>query len=119
MFDAVWNRQGLLESHLTGVTDAVDEDGLLTGEKTKTYSDPAPVSANITPAGGQYTRNVFGSFEDYTHIIVSAEPLRIVKDSLLKYEGSVYRTRRVAHDLNTFYYALEAVNAQNYPGPDW
>lgn len=139
MFDMVWNREPMSEIHLTGYEYAVDAEGYKTGEKTKVYSEPVDIFARITPAKGIYRDNVFGAFEDYTHIIISAEPLSIVKDSILFYPaikpqsgfgqivfgetvfggaegygGSAYVVKRVAHDLNTFYYALESVNAKDY-----
>lgn len=140
MFDMVWNREEITEIHLTEVEELLDENGFKTGEKLKKYSSPVSVFARITPATGKYGDNVFGGFEDYSHIIISAEPLSIVKDSVLYYPAirptagfgyiqfgasnfgdsspaveDVYTVKRVAHDLNTYYYALEAVNAEDYP----
>lgn len=140
MFDMVWNREEITEIHLIGVVDAVDDNGFKTGEKIKSYSSPVSVFARITPATGAYGENVFGGFENYSHIIISAEPLSIIKDSVLYYPAlyptagfgslqfgisafgvasagvqEVYTVKRVAHDLNTYYYALEAVNAKDYP----
>ena len=140
MFDMLWNREPMSEIHLLGYTDLVDDEGYRTGEKVKEYSEPVDVYARITPARGTYLDNVFGSFEDYTHIIIAAEPLSIVKDSILyypaipkqtgfgeirfgesqfggtsKFTGRIYTVKRVAHDLNTYYYALESVNGEGYP----
>lgn len=117
MFDVVWNRQAMKESHLLDDADAVDENGLRTGEKVKTYSEWVDVYANISPAGSEYVRNVFGAFEDYTHYIIAAEPLSIAEQSVIYYEGNYYAVRRAAHDLNTYLYALEAANVQDYPNP--
>lgn len=107
----------MTEIHYVGDTEIIDENGFLTGEKEKSYSEPVEFYANLSAPGGAYTRNAFGSFKDYTHVLTAARELPVQEESIVFFQGKPYKVRRCSLSLNFYIYALEAVNAQDYPSP--
>lgn len=122
MRDLVRNRQHIVERHLVSFDYRPDPDnpGRLTAEKEKQYSEPYEFWATITPPAGEYARNPFGSFRDYTHIMSAAHSrhLPVAEESILWFEGKAYKVLRFApHVLDDDLWALGAVNASEYPNP--
>lgn len=65
-------------------TEAVDSDGYYTGERIPTLGLVKQADACISPASGQYTIEMFGGLEGYTHVISSSDPeLPLAETSVL------------------------------------
>ncbi|MBQ5679684.1 MAG: hypothetical protein IIV44_07200 [Rikenellaceae bacterium] len=54
-------------------TQLNDRDGYFTGDYGITYSDPAPMRANISPARGTAQTEQFGTGIDYDKVIVTCD----------------------------------------------
>lgn len=55
----------------TGVLDAVDENGRLTGEHPVQYATAVQMYANISPATGVSNTEQFGNLDNYDKVIVT------------------------------------------------
>lgn len=100
---------------------ARDENGLLTGEKTSSYSTPETAWANISPAGSAVTVQPFGTDIRYDKTIVMADPkFPVDEHSLLRLDGDPeydsggnlipdHIVVRVSRSLNSVSYAVRQV----------
>lgn len=112
--------------------ELVDEDGFYTGETGVGYAAPVKLMANVSPATGQSSTEMFGNLTDYDHIIVTdwldcpidentvlfygktpsdvpipnSDPPATVKSSY----GYNYVVRRVAKSLNSVAIAIRKVD---------
>lgn len=66
-----------------GEEDILDDDGNLTGETRKTYSNPVKAFARISPNTGQAESNPFGINTDYDKAISTVQRLPIDEYSRL------------------------------------
>lgn len=65
-------------------TENVDADGNYTGERAPTMGVVKRAEACISPASGQYTIEMFGGLEGYSHVLTSSDPeLPLVETSVL------------------------------------
>lgn len=56
----------------SGKTELVDEYGNSTGQYALSYGQPTQMYANISPATGHSSTEIFGSLENYDKVIVTA-----------------------------------------------
>lgn len=103
------------------ITD--DVTGYHTGEKTAVYSKPVKGFENISPAKGESQIEQFGSYEDYSKVILTYDInypmdensiLWVDKDPMLDTSGNAtvphdYIVTHVAKSLNTKAYAINKV----------
>lgn len=100
----------------------IDEDGFETGEKTVGYEEPVLMKANISPAVGEASIQLFGSYTDYDKVISTCEmDCPIDEHSVLfvdvepVYEGGKlinthdYIVKKVAKSLNSISIAIQKV----------
>lgn len=100
---------------------ARDTNGLLTGEKTSSYSIPKLTWANISPASSGVTVQPFGTDIRYDKVIVIADPkFPVDEHSLLRLDENLQTDRdgnlipdhivvRVSRSLNSVSYAIRQV----------
>lgn len=98
-----------------------DKNGLLTGEKTSSYSTPELAWANISPASSGVTVQPFGVDIRYDKVIVIADPkFPVDEHSLLRLDGDPeydsggnlipdHIVVRVSRSLNSVSYAVRQV----------
>lgn len=117
------NKSEFWYSLYNGKTDVVDADGFKTGEKEITYTAPRMCRANISPATGVNTVEMFGTSEQYDKVIVldavTAPPIdentvlcvdkppTYDADDRLLYD---YVVKRVARSLNYVSIAISKVS---------
>ena len=78
------NKQTIYYALFTGYTDATDASGYKTGEKVKTYGNPAPCRINVSPASGNVMWEVFGLDTNYSKTMTTADlSCQIEEDSIL------------------------------------
>lgn len=112
------NKQKFHYATYLGKTETVDTQGNLTGGKTKTYSEPVEMCANISAARGEASVEQFGINERYSRTIVTDQmDCPIDTDSKLWIdvpvtEPSNYRVVRVAKSLNSITYAIVEVTGR-------
>lgn len=98
-----------------------DENGLLTGERTSSYSTPKLTWANISPASSGVAVQLFGMDIRYDKVIVIADPkfpvdehslLRLDEELQTDSDGNLipdYIVVRVSRSLNSVSYAVRQV----------
>lgn len=95
-----------------GLEDARDEQGRLTGEKVRSFSDSAPISASVSRASGRVSEELFGTSLDYDYTILSHDTaLPIREEDLILLEGATCAVSRIARSLNVLAIAAKRVNA--------
>lgn len=67
------NRQTVYYAMRTGETENVDKNGLITGERTVTYTDPKPMQISVSAARGETGLEQFGTNVNYTHTLVTSD----------------------------------------------
>lgn len=104
-----------------GSSPVTDENGLLTGENSVSYSAPVQAFANISPASSGVTIQPFGTDIRYDKTIIMADPkFPIDEHSLLRLDGDPeydsggnlipdYIVVRVSRSLNSVSYAVRQV----------
>lgn len=113
------NQTGLFYALYESETDTVNADGKKTGGKTKVYSTPVFLRANISPATGRAMAEAFGKDLNYSHILyVSGRNCPITEESILWiYDGLTedsdlsglvcnYAVVGIAKSLNETLYAI-------------
>lgn len=92
-------------------TDAVlDDDERETGEEAPDYAPPVEKKGNISPADQAAYVQIFGTFTDYTHILVMDDPnVEIDENGLIVWKGNTYIVQRVAPSINSVRIALKKV----------
>lgn len=100
----------------------IDSDGFETGEKTVGYTDPVEMKANISPAAGEASVQLFGSYADYDKIISTCEmdcpidehsvlfvdTMPDIEEGKLK-NAHDYIVKKVAKSLNSISIAIQKV----------
>ena len=66
----VRNKKPFYSSFYMGLTNVYDEQGYLTGEKRKAYSEPRKRYGNISPSSGYAQVEQFGSNVSYDKVII-------------------------------------------------
>ena len=100
--------------------ELTDADGNYTGETSVGYGNPVACKANISPATGESTQEMFGNLTDYDRVIVSDDTtLPIDENSVLFIDatptdgageyGYDYIVRRVARSINSIAIAVRKV----------
>lgn len=78
------NKVGFFYATYQGETDTVNAAGAKTGGKTKSYSSPVFMRANISPANGTAREEPFGKDLNYSHVIyVNGTSCPITEESKL------------------------------------
>ena len=115
------NKREIWYSLYQGETVLTDSNGDYTGETEITYSFPAQIRANVSPATGQSDLEMFGNLADYDRVIVTDEVnIPINENSVLfidsppiisanNVSGFDYIVRRVARSFNSVAIAIRKV----------
>lgn len=91
-------------------TQAVDSDGLYTGESTIVYTDPVEFRAVISPATGGASDYIFGNLENYDKILqFDMLDCPITTTSIIIIDDADYIVSRVAESLNHYTVAVKKV----------
>lgn len=129
MRDLRANTRELWYATYQGETAVVDENGDLTGEKQKSYSEPVKFRANLSATRGtqgftgtgvsydyfgadvQYdliisTANMTLPIDEYT-LIWTSEPAKV--NGVVDYEQAQYRVKAVARGLQHMKYAIRSL----------
>lgn len=109
------NKQKLWAVNIISVTEAVDENGNLTGEMVETYAEPVPIFITLYPSNGNIVRQIFGQDASYDMIAVS-ETVELLPSTLLFRSQPVnnyattydYRVEKIQRSLNVTQYGLES-----------
>lgn len=116
------NKQTFYYSLYTGTTDGVDEDGYLTGEEIRSYTNPQPMKASIAEPSGYTAIMQFGTnlaydrqlvfdrdpgFDEYT--ILWIDHLPVVDGVETPHD---YRVVRVSRSLNVVSVFVRKVNEE-------
>jgi hypothetical protein len=115
MLSLTQNKQTIYYALYENRTDII-KDGLKTGSKEKTYSDPVAFRCNVSPARGVADEEQFGINTDYDRTIVTTVmDCPIQEDSILwvgipTTEAHNYRVIRKAVSLNSIVYAIKEVS---------
>ena len=106
------NKTPIVYKLYTGKTEAVDDDGMYTGEQVPTYADPVTIRASVSAARGMADLELFGVDVVYSNtIIVDDMTCPIDENSLIEIGGDPYAVVRVAKSLNHITYAVQKLNA--------
>lgn len=73
MVSLAQNRQKIWFAELESISDMVDSDGYLTGEKHKTYTAPQSFLIYVSPAKGSAVWYPFGIGDDYTNVMSTCD----------------------------------------------
>ena len=115
------NKRKFHYCNYVGLTDVLDEDNNLTGEKIITYSDPIEYHANISTIKGDTQFEFFGDFKNYDRVIMASDPTwEIDENSVLFVDKEVeydddktplfdYIVTKVAPSLNGIAVAIKRV----------
>lgn len=115
MLSLTQNKQTIYYALYEGMVDRI-KDGLKTGGKDKSYSEPVAFRCNVSPARGVADEEQFGINTDYDRTIVtSVMDCPIQEDSILWVGISTsqaynYRVVRKAESLNSIVYAIKEVS---------
>lgn len=104
----------------SGTDAGYDEQGFMTFENTPTYSKWVEFRANISPARGESTAELFGNDIDYDKVIITDDlTCPIDENSVLAIDMTVaadtavstydYIVKKVAKSLNFIQYAVKKV----------
>lgn len=110
---------------LSDNSEAVDENGYYTGERTKTYSEPIKFNAHISAAKGKASQEAFGLNLAYDKTIITDKNCPITETSVLFIdkeplfdEGDMplndYEVVSVAESLNYKMIAIKKVSDENH-----
>ena len=95
----------------TGFTDEVDSNGLYTGTKIPTYTQPIEIKASVSASRGTTDLDLFGINVPYTHtVIVDDITCPIDENSILYINNKPYAVLLVAKSLNHISYAIRELN---------
>ena len=117
------NRQKIWYAKLTGETENRDSYGLLTGERTLSYTDPEPLRINVSAARGEAALEQFGTGTDYTHTLVTDDLNCPIDENSVLWIGRTpvdntphnFVVARVAKSLNSVVYAVREVKVTAIP----
>ena len=109
------NKQKIYYANYLGETPILDENGLDTGDKEITYTEPEEAWVNISASRGSANVELFGTDINYTNTIVTDEDLGIDEHSILwvsaePTEPYNYIVVLVAKSINSFSYAIRKVD---------
>ena len=111
------NMQPFYYALYQSLQDAVDSDGLKTGEKVKTYNNPVRMKANISPARGDASVEVFGKELNYTKVISTCNMNCLITEESILWIGKNPNTEphnyvvvKIAKSLNSILYAVKEVD---------
>ena len=119
------NKRELWYSLYNGETELTDSNGDYTGETEITYSAPVMIRANVSPATGQSSIEMFGNFTDYDRVLVTDDvDIPINENSVVFLESSPvitgnkisnydYEVRRVARSFNSVSIAIKQVSDED------
>lgn len=117
MRSAVINKQTIYYALYTGITDAVDSDGFLTGEKVKTYAEPVEFRINVSPSKGYAKVEPFGIETSYDRVMNTCDLTCPINEETLVWVDKTpqdgphnYRVTRVAPGLKNIVYAIQGVS---------
>ena len=125
MRDLKRNQQTFYYSLYLGKENVVDIYGNKTGEKRIAYGDPVEMYANISPANGNASTDIFGKDLQYSKTIVTCDmecPITETsvlwidmepyddQNNLLPYD---YMVTQVARGLNNIVYAVSKAEVRN------
>lgn len=97
-------------------TDIPDSDGLKTGEKRNSYSDPVEAQMSVSAAKGEAAYGPFGADLDYTKIVITDDMTCPIDEHSVMWIGASaqephnYEIVRVAKSLNHITYAVKEVD---------
>lgn len=114
------NKQTFYYATYSETTMGYDEDGFMTFENASGYSKWTAFRANISPARGESTAELFGSDIDYDKVIITDDlNCPIDENSVLAIDMTVegntdvttydYVVKKVAKSLNFIQYAVKKV----------
>ena len=102
-----------------GKSEAHDDEGYETGEKSVSYEKPVKLMCNVSPATGEAQIALFGSLESYDKVIVTDdmncpidENTVLFIDKAPNFQGTPaydYKVRRVAKSHNSISIAVSKV----------
>ena len=122
MLSLAINQQTIYYALYTGTTEAVDSDGLYTGDWEESYAEPVAIEASVSAARGTSDIDLFGINESYTKtVIVDDTDCPINEASILWIDANPetdehnYEVVRVAKSLNHITYAVQKVNVGPSP----
>lgn len=110
------NKQTLYYATYSGITDVVDADGNLTGEKATSYSFPVKACMNIAPNTGRVVTSYFGNDTNYSHILCTTDMSCPINQNTRVWIGQTpnqsadnwnFVVKRVAKSLNSILIAVE------------
>lgn len=114
------NKQTIYYANYTGKTDIYDENGLYTGVKAPTYTDPVKIKVNVSASRGQAEIDLFGTDLNYTNTITIDNDYGIDEHSILWFGKEPYLNNEltphnyivvsVAKSLNSIVYAIRKVD---------
>lgn len=117
------NKQKIYFANYLGKTDTYDEDGLLTGEPTVSYTEPTSAKVNVSASRGEAYLDLFGTDLNYTNTIVSDKDLGIDENSILwvgkepyinnELSSHNYTVVSIAKSFNSVVYAIRKVDVEN------
>lgn len=107
------NKQTFYYALYEGTEDIVDEEGYITGTKV-VYSEPIKAKANINPAKGKTTLDLFGIDSSSYQRVILMEKTDIKEDSVLwigiePTDNYNYIVKKVAKGLNSVAIAIARV----------
>ena len=113
------NKRSVWYCLYTGETEQTDSAGNYTGEVKVNYAAPVWMAANVSPATGQSSSEMFGNLQDYDKVIVTDWiSCPIDENSVLfvdttpteeSEKGYDYIVRRVAKSINSLSIAISKV----------
>lgn len=111
------NKRKLHYASLIGTETIFDEWGNETGEEKPVYTDVKELNCNISPAVGTEEVNAFGSFTDYSRVIVTGVGCPLVEGCVVWFGVDAngphnYIVVKKADSKNGFLYALQEVKVR-------
>ena len=120
------NKQKIYYANYTGRSEVTDENGLITGETSISYTNPVGVNVNVSASRGEAYIDLFGTDLNYTKTIVSDTDLGIDENSVLWVGKEAYQTTSttsvitpynyivasIAKSLNSVVYAIREVDVE-------
>lgn len=109
------NKQTFYYALYNGVVDR-KVDGLYTGEKVVSYSDPVEMSANVSAARGSSDVELFGIDTPYSRTIVTDDMECPIKEDSVIWYGIAptgkpnYKVTAIAKSLNSIVYAIREID---------
>lgn len=120
------NKQKIYYANYSGRSEVTDENGLITGETSVSYTNPVGVNVNVSASRGEAYIDLFGTDLNYTKAIVSDTDLGIDENSVLWVGKEAYQTTSttsvitpynyivasIAKSLNSVVYAIREVDVE-------